>query len=80
MRLLHLAAILDAILIQAIILGIYFIRPLQIYVLTTNRSAKYFLSYNHGKTRKKLHFATILAAILNISKCSMMPRWHQSDS
>ena len=81
MWLLHLAAILDAILILATILGIHFIRPLQIYVLTTNCSAKNnFLSHNHWKTRKKLYFATILAAILNISKCSMIPRWHQSDS
>ena len=33
-----------------------------------------------AKTKNDIYVATILAAFLNISKCSMMTRCHQSDS
>ena len=64
-----------------IILGVWFMRQLQMYVLQPNVAKRNKYSKpRHSKTSDNIYLTTILDAISIISKCSVMPRWHHSDS
>ena len=64
-------------LIFIIIQGIYFVRSIPIHVLTARYYEKKISlkTIDIAKTKTNIYFATILADILNISKCSLMTRF-----